>query len=523
MVMRGEVRIPVFQRGLTWTATDVVELFDSIYRGFPIGSLLLHRGPAPAGPLKIGSLETFGMEMQRALWVVDGQQRLTSLVAAMGRNDASADSLDGLNEIYFDAATQRFSSPAEEEEVPATWVAVSKLAHSSALMEWLSTAPHGHDATLRSTVLEARRRLREYRISLYIFDADEESTLQLVFARINRSTGSPSWADIHDALFTRVDGRPSSLRALTEQLSSLGMGKLDEQSQLMPSLVAFCGLDVSRGFDEHLRDQPARFEGIAASAATTLREVLGFLRTRAKIPHLRLLPYSAPLLILARFFKEHPDPNSRTQMLLVRWIWRSLLDPGFDDLLVSREGTACISDDEEESAQRLLSLVGQYGGVGLLTQHDGASLAQARVWLLGLASLRPQHLSLDAARHPGEVNIPTLAEATGERGFRRLFPVESHPHALLATNRILLPGNGPAEEELRTFVSFHGIHHPALGSHAISPACAAALVAGDVGRALEQRSTTLAEALTHFSNGLAEWHRSDRPSIEYLLAQAAGE
>ena len=43
MVYRGRVRVPWFQRGLKWEAKHVQELFDSIYRGYPIGQN--RRGP----------------------------------------------------------------------------------------------------------------------------------------------------------------------------------------------------------------------------------------------------------------------------------------------------------------------------------------------------------------------------------------------------------------------------------------------------------------------------------------------
>ena len=35
---RGVLRIPRFQRDYVWEATRVAKLFDSIYKGFPIGS-----------------------------------------------------------------------------------------------------------------------------------------------------------------------------------------------------------------------------------------------------------------------------------------------------------------------------------------------------------------------------------------------------------------------------------------------------------------------------------------------------
>lgn len=39
--MRGRIRVPHFQRGLKWESSDVAALFDSMYRGYPVGSLLL--------------------------------------------------------------------------------------------------------------------------------------------------------------------------------------------------------------------------------------------------------------------------------------------------------------------------------------------------------------------------------------------------------------------------------------------------------------------------------------------------
>ena len=40
-VLAGGVRVPSFQRGLRWQWEDVRRLFDSIVKGYPIGSFLL--------------------------------------------------------------------------------------------------------------------------------------------------------------------------------------------------------------------------------------------------------------------------------------------------------------------------------------------------------------------------------------------------------------------------------------------------------------------------------------------------
>ena len=40
-VSRGNIKIPVFQREYVWTDEQIMSLLDSIYRGYPVGSLLL--------------------------------------------------------------------------------------------------------------------------------------------------------------------------------------------------------------------------------------------------------------------------------------------------------------------------------------------------------------------------------------------------------------------------------------------------------------------------------------------------
>jgi hypothetical protein len=50
----------------------VIALFDSIWRGFPIGNLLLWRRPAPAASVQVGPVSIDAPELDSALWVVDG-------------------------------------------------------------------------------------------------------------------------------------------------------------------------------------------------------------------------------------------------------------------------------------------------------------------------------------------------------------------------------------------------------------------------------------------------------------------
>ncbi len=76
----GQIGLPDLQRPFVWPNTKVRDLFDSMYRGYPVGYLLFWENGAVEGPRAIGA-ETKQIAPQ--LLVIDGQQRLTSLYAVM--------------------------------------------------------------------------------------------------------------------------------------------------------------------------------------------------------------------------------------------------------------------------------------------------------------------------------------------------------------------------------------------------------------------------------------------------------
>ncbi|MBK9034697.1 MAG: DUF262 domain-containing protein [Myxococcales bacterium] len=519
MVLRGEVRIPVFQRPLNWDVADVVALFDSIYRGYPIGSLLLRRAAAAAGPFQLGPLQLFGEETTHALWVVDGQQRLTSLAAGLGRQDAPSSKPVSTDPyaIFFDPATEVFSGPRADGQIPSTWVPVPRLLSASDLSEWVFTAwAHGKDAELRAIVFEAGKRLRDYKVPIYIIETPDEQVARLIFDRVNTSGKQLEREDVFNALFGHTAGVPSTLQELAQDLERLGMGSPDEESQVLPSLVALRGFDVTRRFSELAHEHPDAFAGITVEAAPILRTVLGFLRTHAEIPHLRLLPYSAPIVVLTRFFAKHREPSPRTETLLVRWTWRTFLAPTLDDRTLRRRGVAAIDDDEEGSAQALLALVDsvQRAGFGMPDRFD-ARAAATRLVFLGLAAQQPR-LAPAADGATTMLDVAGAVRDFDRDAFRQIFPGSGGALSSPA-NRLLLPGPGSARAALVGLLEADGDALPFFHSHLIDGDAARALVDGDAERFVALRKAVIEKAVDTHADRLAEWGRSDRPSIEYLL------
>jgi len=76
----GEIGLPEIQRPFVWKNPKVRDLFDSMYKGFPVGYLLFWANGLPNGQRQLGT----GTKQKVArLLIVDGQQRLTSLYAVL--------------------------------------------------------------------------------------------------------------------------------------------------------------------------------------------------------------------------------------------------------------------------------------------------------------------------------------------------------------------------------------------------------------------------------------------------------
>ena len=79
-IERGSIALPDIQRPFVWHNTQVRNLFDSIYRGFPIGQVMFWETGADADTRRIG---VDGKVASPRLVIVDGQQRLTAAFAVM--------------------------------------------------------------------------------------------------------------------------------------------------------------------------------------------------------------------------------------------------------------------------------------------------------------------------------------------------------------------------------------------------------------------------------------------------------
>lgn len=82
-VRRGELTLPEMQRRYVWPATRVRDLLDSLYRGYPSGTILVWETDESIETREMAVRATDNPTTSQKLLLLDGQQRLTSLTAIL--------------------------------------------------------------------------------------------------------------------------------------------------------------------------------------------------------------------------------------------------------------------------------------------------------------------------------------------------------------------------------------------------------------------------------------------------------
>ncbi len=102
----GEIGLPDIQRPFVWKDAKVRDLFDSMYRGYPVGYLLFWQNVFDEGSRQIG---VHNKQKPPRELIVDGQQRLTSLFAVIRGIEVVRENYEKEKiEISFNPLTEKF-------------------------------------------------------------------------------------------------------------------------------------------------------------------------------------------------------------------------------------------------------------------------------------------------------------------------------------------------------------------------------------------------------------------------------
>ncbi|WP_259803633.1 GmrSD restriction endonuclease domain-containing protein [Brachybacterium muris] len=218
-VQQGSVSLPDLQRPFVWPATKVRDLFDSMYRGYPVGTLMFWDVPEQDSSRAISGAATIPAAHQ----IVDGQQRLTSLYAAMKGLEVQDDNYRRKSiKIAFHPYTERFEVATAATERSAEWIHdISTVFRSpiDAQEDFLESL----EAAGRELTRDDKRRLREVFTKL-----DGLKQYQFEVVHIQQDVDKKLVADV----FVRINSEGMNLKAYDYILTWLSVFWPDGRDQI---------------------------------------------------------------------------------------------------------------------------------------------------------------------------------------------------------------------------------------------------------------------------------------------------
>lgn len=513
-VLAGEVRLPPFQRPLRWRSQHVVELLDSIWRGYPIGSLLFWRRPAPSDSIRVGGA-TVAVSACDAWWLVDGQQRTTAMAATLGDLHHGADRRWS---VYFDPERCAFFGGEVAPERVGLDIPLALLGDRRRLLKWMREYEPPDELT--EVIETAEQRILDYTIPVFVVETSDEQALRAAFYRLN-STGVRMRADeVFQALLsspTAAGQDGLDLEKLQRACDVDGFGE-PPRAEVLKAVLAMSGLDPTAR-PEHLRDGDVSRLVEPEQAEEALSLAAEFLQRDCGIPKFVLIPYPVVFVILSRWFALFPGTDGPTRTMLARWVWRGAATGVHQRAEVSRmreQSRALKADAPDDSLTALLRSVGeQPPSRWILGRFDSRS-AKARVETLALLSAGPRdrdgRVSLNALVEGGRVTREVFAP----REVRTCCADQAIQAARTVANRVVLDNADTAlHRDIRTWDEEEDAE--ALKSHLIDIEGFRALKAGDAETFLLARAERLQQVVEEFVDARCGWDEPVlRPTSSYF-------
>lgn len=365
----GEIGLPDIQRPFVWSNAKVRDLFDSMYKGYPVGYLLFWQNAMVDTTRAIGSDDK---QKPPRLVIVDGQQRLTSLYAVIKNISVLRENFNHENiQIAFNPLDERFEvvdaaisrDKSFIPDISVLWSADSKI--TRIIRDYLENLRQNREVSEDEELVIEDRILKLQGLLGFPFtaleldsDIDEEAVSD-VFVRIN-SKGTPlNQADFILTLmsvfwdegradlerFCRDSRNPSKGEASSfnhfiepspDQLLRVGVGVAFKRARLKYVYSILRGKDLdTEKFSDERRVQQFELLKDAQQRALNLQywhdfmnciRLAGF-RSGRMISSQNNLLFSYMLYLIGR--TEYEVPEFELRKVIARWFFMSAVTGRF--------------------------------------------------------------------------------------------------------------------------------------------------------------------------------------------------
>lgn len=330
-IQKGIIKIPKFQRDFVWNIDKTAKLLDSILKGYPIGTFILWQTDERINDIKnVGNLNIpntpDGVKVQ---YVLDGQQRITSLFAAyLGAEiqKVGEKKLTDYGNIVVNLDVDINDNDEQvitEEPVCDKYISLSEVLNFSfAKAKELSDYFDDSDLQKIDTYSTA---FKTYEFSTVVLRKEDIDSAIEVFTRIN--TGGQTLT-LFEIMSAKTYDEPQQFDMQVKWDSFIKELKEIKYEGISSSVVlSLLALLLSRTRECKRKTILAlpkqRIIEQWDAVISALKESVDYFRTTYRIPVSQLLPYDSLLVPFAYFFYiNKAKPAAEQRKYLEEFFWR---------------------------------------------------------------------------------------------------------------------------------------------------------------------------------------------------------
>lgn len=481
-ISKGTLRVPRFQRPFVWKLEAMIDLFDSILKGYPIGSLLFWK----TGTRRY---ETFDFVGNRNIptntqlpinYILDGHQRLSTLFGVLSSDkDNIREASNHTWNIYYNLRDKSFLHIKKDTDVQPHYISLRKLLRTvDFLSECKRIQEKVQGESSAALIQEAENLLsiiRGYRIAIIQIEGGEIDSAVQIFSRLN-TKGEKMADDRMYAALTYKEGQFNLSDKIDDIIDSLRMYHFHniDRTIVFRMILAAAEKDIYTDSKLDLFEKTNNLEDIVREAEVAIIKAANFLHTDLHIPSDNFLPYSLQLLNISEFFRLCPQPNDIKLQQLRQWFWVTSF-VGIENTNTSKKLATIneMRDFARADAHSLFTfkIVNFLEKATPFPSRYNLISARTKAFTLFLSSLNPKSLN-----QSDTIDTKELLANNGYRAFNYIFATDNTGRV---ANRIIANSRDDVKEFLNTIrlqSLFFEVTETLLESHAINQEAFNALV-----------------------------------------------
>lgn len=322
-ILTGDIYLPKFQREFVWEKRQILDLLDSVARNYPIGSVLLWQSKQELrSENRIADLEIALPRPEYPVnYLLDGQQRLSSICGALYWNGSNADSPWN---IAYDLRTKTFHHLNAIEELAQHMMRLNKLPNPSAFFLQVASLEASKQVELVANARSLFDRFKDYKVATVTLGDMSLADVAPIFERINSTGTRLTIVDLMRAAtwspdFDLVD----SIDGIRDALAAKEFDGIERKAILRIVSAAIGGAFTAESIDDLRKSSSDNLKIAVAATEQCLKRAVDFLSTHIKIPSASVVPYTNQIVVLAEILRRLPGPDAAQWAAIERWFWRT--------------------------------------------------------------------------------------------------------------------------------------------------------------------------------------------------------